>query len=267
MKFGHWPLPDTRYLHFASLDSTNQEALRRIGDGSGAPCWFLADAQSAGRGRQGRPWQSQPGNLFASLHVRLACPAPRLPQLSLVAGLAALTAIDGAFDGTDRLKAPCLKWPNDILLDGGKLCGILVESRGVAGTSGNIFDVVIGTGINIVDSPSSDQAFPATSLAAHGIVTSRDEMFLALAVTTDQWLRLWDGGAGFAGIRRQWLARACHLGRMVEIASGDVCRRGRFTTIDEDGALVIVDDQETQHRISSGHLLLVDAPVDTGTTQ
>jgi BirA family biotin operon repressor/biotin-[acetyl-CoA-carboxylase] ligase len=267
MRLGHWPLPHTRCLHFESLDSTNQEALRRIGDGSGAPCWLVADVQSAGRGRQGRHWHSQAGNLFASLHVRLACAAQLLPQLSLVAGVAALTAIDQACTAAGVASRPCLKWPNDILLGGGKLGGVLVESRSVAGSGGNIFDVVIGIGINIVGSPSDEQLFPATSLAAHDVPIGRDDLLVALAVATDHWLRRWNGGAGFGGIREEWLAHACHLGRNVEMVSGDERRRGRFATIDAGGALVLVDETGAQHRISSGHLQLVDAEVDTGTTK
>src|SRR6476646_7487966 len=107
------------------LGSTNAEALSLARQGESGPLWVVADRQTAGRGRRGRAWISEPGNLYASLLLTDPAPAERWPQLSFVAALAvydAVIAVASAF--APRL---AIKWPNDLLLDGAKFAGVLIE--------------------------------------------------------------------------------------------------------------------------------------------
>src|SRR6266481_4556190 len=120
------------------VDSTNAQALRLARAGERGPLWIVAKTQTAGRGRRGRTWVSEPGNLYASLLLTDPAPPERFPELSFVAALALHDAIGGRTPGlASRL---VLKWPNDLLIDRNKFAGILVEGEGVA--------VAIGVGVN-----------------------------------------------------------------------------------------------------------------------
>ena len=139
------------------LGSTNVEALKLAREGERGPLWIVAKRQTAGRGRRGRVWISEPGNLFASLLLTTEAPPDHRPQLSLVAALA---VHDALVEIADVLKPRlAIKWPNDLLLDGGKFAGILVEAEG-----GEEGAVAIGIGVNCVSHPL-DADYPANDLA------------------------------------------------------------------------------------------------------
>src|SRR5436309_2331589 len=152
-----------RLCRYEVVGSTNDEAkaLARAGAADGTLVW--AGEQSAGRGRRGRAWASPPGNLYLSLVLRPAAPPSRVAQLGFGAALGlgdALAALAGS------ALRPRYKWPNDLLADGRKLAGILLESETSA--SDRVDFVVVGIGVNILSAPA-DVEFPATSLAAQGI--------------------------------------------------------------------------------------------------
>src|SRR5262249_18700944 len=150
-----------RHVAHETIASTNTEALALARHGERGPLWVTAVTQSAGRGRRGREWVSQPGNLFATLLLADPCPSDCAPQLSFVAGLAVHDAVVETAGGlVSRLS---LKWPNDLLCDGAKLAGILIEGEG----SGAALNVAIGIGINCVHHPAGTE-YPATDLAAVG---------------------------------------------------------------------------------------------------
>ena len=139
-----------RLLRIEAVDSTNAEARRRAKVGEPGPLWIWSARQSQGRGRGGREWISRPGNLFASLLIGVNV-APRVAgQLALLAGIVAYDTIAKliAYEGRSEL---LLKWPNDILLAGEKLAGVLLEN--VGSTIENRSVVVIGTGINLASHP------------------------------------------------------------------------------------------------------------------
>ena len=138
------PLPQGyQYFWFDEIDSTNQEALRQCAGGQEPNSWFTAGQQTMGRGTKGNKWISQVGNLHASLLTRSSCRPEHLAQISILAALSAITAIEQLASNQFQLGDLCLKWPNDILLKGNKVCGILVESRPSAQTG--LFDIVIGS--------------------------------------------------------------------------------------------------------------------------
>jgi BirA family biotin operon repressor/biotin-[acetyl-CoA-carboxylase] ligase len=221
-----------RVDRLAAVDSTNAEALRRAQAGERGPLWILADVQTAGRGRSGRSWSSEAGNLHASLLLTLTLPQPMAYQLALVAGVAVFDAL-----GTAMHPAPAglrLKWPNDILIDGEKTGGILIESSTVGGT----LVAVIGIGLNVAAAPHGLDR-PATHLAAHGTCPEPHTLIRPLADCMGSWLAAWDEGRGFAAVREAWLNRAHPIGERLSINTGSERVLGAFAGLDPDGALLL----------------------------
>jgi len=228
-----------RVERLAAVDSTNAEALRRAQSGERGPLWILADMQTAGRGRSGRGWTSETGNLHASLLVTLALPQPLAYQLALVAGVAVFDAL-----GAATYPAPAglrLKWPNDILIGDAKAGGILIESSSIGGR----LAAVIGIGLNIVASPSLPDR-PATHLAAHGASPEPGVLLAAIAASLETWLAVWDEGRGFATVRQAWLNRALPIGERLSINTGPERVLGTFSGLDPEGALLLDVDGDVR---------------------
>jgi BirA family biotin operon repressor/biotin-[acetyl-CoA-carboxylase] ligase len=219
-------------ISYETIGSTNEEALGRARAGERGPLWITARRQDAGRGRRGRSWVSEPGNLYASLLLGDPSAPERAPQLSFVAALAAHDAVSALVPAFAPRAA--LKWPNDLLLDGSKFAGILVEAEG----TGASFAAVIGIGINCRHHPA-DTAYPVTDLAAAGADVAADALFDALAAATAFRLAQWDRGAGFAAIRADWLARAFGLGGEIGMRAGAHALTGHFESVDESGRLLL----------------------------
>ena len=151
-----------RHERFATVGSTNAEALARARNGERGPLWISAERQTAGRGRRGKAWSSPPGNLYATLLVIEPCASALAPQLSFVAGLAVHDTV--AETASKFATALELKWPNDLLLAGKKLAGLLIESES------RPFAVAIGFGVNCAMHPA-DTAYPATDLRSNPITS------------------------------------------------------------------------------------------------
>jgi len=227
----------------ATIDSTNDEALRRIEAGAGGGEVILAARQTAGRGRHGRSWDSPPGNLYLSATVDPPAGRPAA-ELAFVAGLAAAEAIEAATGGAVRIM---LKWPNDLMLGGRKLGGLLIEGASGAATP----TLALGLGVNLVGFPD-DAAYPATSLAEAGCPVAAEIVAHAFCERLDGWLRTWKID-GFAPVRTGWLARAAGLGGklVVELPDGKRCA-GLFLDIDGQGALVLQTENGTTRRVTAG---------------
>ena len=240
-------------LLLPNVDSTNAEALRRARSGARGPLWVLAERQSSGRGREGRVWASEPGNFFATLLMTLDCPSALLPQLSLVAGLAAIEAVCEA--SGDRLAGHrlTLKWPNDVMLDAAKLAGVLCESLR-AGSTGPVV-IALGTGINLASHPTN-LGRPVTHLSGAGVSVLPQQMLDVLATTTDRWLGRWQNGANFAAVREGWLRYGPRCGDRITIkAGGDVSDKtftGWFMGLGTDGCLQLADEGGKEHRFNFG---------------
>lgn len=220
-----------RLVHVEEIDSTNAEALRRAGTGEQGPLWIWADRQRQGRGRLGRKWVSESGNLYATLLVTMAIEPKVAAGLSIAAALAVLR--------TCRIHLPTLvrievKWPNDVLIDGQKAAGILVEST----VEGNAVALAIGCGLNLAHAPS-EVRYGATSLAAHGVSMMPAQALAALAARMDEVLRVWDRGAGFAVLKTQWLQHARGLGELVTVKVGEQSVQGYFEGLGDNGSLLL----------------------------
>jgi BirA family biotin operon repressor/biotin-[acetyl-CoA-carboxylase] ligase len=247
-----------RLASYDTIGSTSTEALERAKARDPGRLWVVAGQQTAGHGRRGRAWQTPSGNLAASLLLVLPVAQARTATLGFAAGLAMQEAVRAAAPevavrvALDDAEGPAarlrLKWPNDVLVDGAKVAGILLEAvaRGDGLTS-----VVIGIGVNVAHAPEG-LPYPVTSLATCGARTAPERLFEALS---DAWVaqeRAWDGGRGFPLIRRRWLDSAAGLGAPMAVKLGDEVFRGTFETIDEDGMLVMRAADGATRKIAAG---------------
>lgn len=218
-----------RLIAYDVIGSTNAEALAFARDGERGPLWITADQQSAGRGRRGRVWVSEPGNLYASLLLHDPAPSARRAELSFVTVLALYDAIVNATPtAAPRL---ALKWPNDLLLDGRKVAGILIEGAASDG-------VVIGIGVNCAHHPQ-DTETPATDFNTAGMPLDAAQLFQGLSGAMLDRLEQWARGEGFAMIRSDWLAHATGLGAPIVVRLPDRTLTGVFEDIDAAGCLVL----------------------------
>lgn len=223
-------------LTFETIGSTNDTAMALAREGRPDRCWLVARAQTSGRGRHGRTWASPPGNLYASLLLVDAVPIELAPQLGFVAGVALARALRALVAENARLK---LKWPNDILFDGAKLGGILLE--GTALPEGH-FASIIGIGVNCSSYPR-DLTYPATALAETSAAhAAPQDLFLALSAEVAHWLDVFAGGKEFAAIRREWLSLATGVGAPIKVSTPTRHLEGRFQTIDATGRLILENE-------------------------
>jgi BirA family biotin operon repressor/biotin-[acetyl-CoA-carboxylase] ligase len=211
----------------AETGSTNADMLMLAGSGAGEGLWLRAERQTGGRGRQGRAWSSPKGNLYASTLVRLRPHDPQAATLALVAAVA-LEEVVSAY--LPRKGVVAIKWPNDLLLDGAKLSGILLERADDA--------VVIGMGVNLAHHPT-DVERPATSLAAHGATPDPADFLETLADAFERWLGIWRV-EGLAPVRTRWLDRAHPVGTALTARLPDgTAFDGLFQGLDNEGALIL----------------------------
>jgi BirA family transcriptional regulator, biotin operon repressor / biotin---[acetyl-CoA-carboxylase] ligase len=239
-----------RLAAFATLSSSNTHALALARVGERGPLWITAAEQTDGRGRRGNPWESPPGNLYATLLLTDPAPPESAAQASFVSALAVHDAIIASAPGLRD--AVQLKWPNDVLCDGCKLAGILIEGEQAA----HGLAVAIGIGVNVRRHPDGT-AYPATDLVAAGVEASADGLFAALSAAMVQRLAQWRRGAAFGAIRNDWLERAAFKGdeMKVRLPSGELS--GRYETLDDRGCLMLRLRDGTLQAIAAGELFPV----------
>jgi BirA family transcriptional regulator, biotin operon repressor / biotin---[acetyl-CoA-carboxylase] ligase len=218
------------------VDSTLNEAVRMV-PGLAEPVWIMAHRQTAGRGRRGRSWVEPRGNLATTLVMAPEGAAGQVALRSFVAALALFDTCE-AICGASGL---ALKWPNDVLLNGGKLAGILLESSGKPGGVGHL---AIGIGVNLAKAPALGQVEggalrPVSLLAETGVMVAPGDFLTGLAAAYAVREQVFVA-QGFAPIRRDWLARAARLGEVITARAGNTTTRGRFETLDEAGNLVLM---------------------------
>lgn len=219
---------------FDSIDSTNDEAKRLARGGAPDNTLVWARSQSAGRGRGGRTWLSPPGNLYLSIVLRPESPTHRAVELGFVAAVALGAAIEELVGPDPRL---AFKWPNDVLFDGRKVAGILIEAESAA-EPGRLDWMVLGVGVNVRSHPE-ETAFPATSLAGEGCPPVTAEALRdAFAAQFLAWRGRWQD-EGFAPVRAAWLARAKGIGAQITVRLPNATLQGTFIDLDADGALLL----------------------------
>ncbi|MCW2338548.1 BirA family biotin operon repressor/biotin-[acetyl-CoA-carboxylase] ligase [Sphingobium sp. B2D3A] len=233
-------MPRERIHVVPETGSTNAD-LRAQADGWPDGHWLRAERQTGGRGRLGREWHSPTGNLYASTLIALRPDDPPVTGISLMMGIAvhdALASLAGA--------APILlKWPNDLLADGAKLAGMLLEREGRA--------IIAGVGINITSAPLlTDRATVALNALPGGASVTAETVLDALVLAVDRWLLFWRA-EGMAGLVPAWLARAHPLGTpLVVTGTADAPLHGRFAGLRGDGALMLACEDGSQAVVHSG---------------
>jgi BirA family transcriptional regulator, biotin operon repressor / biotin---[acetyl-CoA-carboxylase] ligase len=260
--------PDIRTV--AETGSTNADMLALASAGASEGSWLRAERQTNGKGRQGRAWDSPPGNLYASTLVRLRPPDPPAATLALVAAVALEEAVrvflaprhpgeswglpatqrtseakDPSFRWGDGLR---IKWPNDLLIDGAKLSGILLERAGEA--------VVIGIGVNLAHHPDLPDR-PTTSLAAQGAPVDPATFLDVLAEAFARWLARWRQ-EGLDPVRNRWLDSAHPVGTALATHLPDGSRvDGLFEGLDAEGALILREAGGNRRIIHAGDVFLL----------
>jgi BirA family biotin operon repressor/biotin-[acetyl-CoA-carboxylase] ligase len=237
-----------RRVAYVRLGSTNDEARRCAEAGAAATLVVTAEEQTAGRGQQGRVWHSPPGNLFFSLLLRPPVPAARSGELTFVAAVALVEALRPYLNGGRALRC---KWPNDVLIDGRKVSGILLEGSSL----GTRLDwIVAGIGLNLKYHPAGTP-WPATDLAEAGAApldfeTALEAVLGQFAGLYRRWL-----ADGFGVIAAAWDAVAYRRGEIVALDQGGGRQSGRLVGIDGQGALILETSTGTREAFSHGTLL------------
>ena len=208
-----WPEGHDRVI-LQETDSTLDEAQRRFAQGVSRPTWILALNQTAARGRRGRAWAMPAGNFATTLILPTGDPTDRIALRSFTTSLA---LFDACVAATGRVEGLALKWPNDVLLNGGKLAGSL-EPRAVP---------------------------PVALASVTGALVAPEEFLTFLAAAFARYETQF-ATYGFEPIRRAWLDRAAHLGNDITARTGTSETRGRFETIDATGQLILTTDAGRQ---------------------
>ncbi|MGN0903836.1 MAG: biotin--[acetyl-CoA-carboxylase] ligase [Alphaproteobacteria bacterium] len=231
-----------RYFYFPETESTNETA-KTLAAGIGSERIAVqAGRQTGGRGRRGRPWVSPPGNLYVSLAFRIKETA-RLGEFSFLTAIALAQAV---LRLKPELEIRC-KWPNDLLVRGKKLSGILLETDGRGGV---IDTLVIGVGVNVSSFPGDGMLYPVTSLAEEGCSASAGQVLEAFAERFEFFCRRREE-AGFAPVLSAWKERAYGIGGPVTVNLADRQIRGIFSGLDKDGALLLNKDGQ-EVKITAG---------------
>lgn len=230
-----WPEGVARHI-LETTDSTNAHAMR-LAPALAGPAWFLAQEQTAGRGRRARPWSSPRGNFHATLLMR---PTEAAPLVALRSFAAALALREALAELTGLETALALKWPNDVLLNGGKVAGILLES---ASFGDGVAHLAIGVGVNLIAAPDPSVLEPGaakvvTVLGETGHRVTPEGFLDLLAPAYARWEAVFVA-QGFAPLRQEWLAHAARLGEVIRARTGTQSREGRFETVDATGALIL----------------------------
>ena len=249
--------------------STNEEARHRLGERG--PLWITALSQTRGRGRMGREWISPQGNLYASLILHDPATVRRAPELAFVSALAVRDAVIA--------EAPALapklafKWPNDLLIDGEKCGGILIEGEARFDREEQFggLSVIVGIGVNCLSHPTvidfsppgermspESPHYPATDLLAHGADVPAPLLFQRLSATMVARIAQWKAGEGLASILSDWLAAAYGLGQEITVRCFAREKKGRFAGLDAAGRLLLGLPDDTVETIAAGDVFLFD---------
>jgi len=234
--------------YYQETGSTNDEAYRLGSKGAPEGTALIAESQSAGKGRMQRVWHSPAGaNIYTSIVLRPEFETIRAPQISIAAGVAVAETLGPYCPGK-----VWLKWPNDVLIGGKKVCGILAQMK----MSGNAIDfVVVGIGINVNLNP---EQFPpdiqkiATSLAIEaGCEISRLDLIIRLYENMAKWYRELVQN-GFGPVKEKWLGLSSMIGKPVSVMFREETVSGTALGLDDDCSLILLTDRDETVRVSAG---------------
>jgi BirA family biotin operon repressor/biotin-[acetyl-CoA-carboxylase] ligase len=235
-----------RLIALDAVESTNAFARGLAVEGDDDKIVVWAKRQTAGRGRYGRAWDSPDGNLYCSILLRPDCDIARAAQLSFLTAVA-LSDVVRDLVGTGHTVG--CKWPNDVLVEGAKIAGILLESQ----TTGlNLSTIVIGTGVNVTSHPPGEAVETrATSLRALGVEAEVRGVLEHYVARFAHWLVIW-AEQGFAPVRDAWLAHAAGLGQPIRVRLAKETIHGTFEGLDDTGGLVVATEGGDSRTITAG---------------
>jgi len=246
--------------HYSVLESTNKEAQQLVfSENVIFPGVIIADEQTAGRGRNGRKWTSQRGNIYLSIVVAPNAKEAYFPQISFVAALALRQTVASLLKKGTRCT---YKWPNDLLVEGNKIGGILLECT--KNTFGRGSLVIVGIGLNVAHHPVLEEGYRATHLLAHQRRNNAHlfDIPILAGLLCDYFfllLRQWEE-EGFAPIREKWLRHAAGIGTLIKVRLANQEYSGIFKGLSPEGACILslLDGQEIH--VTAGDVFLNDAP-------
>lgn len=234
----------------ADISSTNDVCLEHAQSGEMGGLWITASRQLGGRGRRGRTWVSEPGNLYASLLLLEDDQSFDFLTLPLVVSIALSGAIDSVLPtGASRSQ---IKWPNDVLINGAKVSGILLETEKLMNGKRAI---IIGCGVNIAHHPE-EGLYPTTSINSLGASISPQELFTQLYREMQQILDVWQQSDGIAIIRKLWLEKAAGIGESIRVNLPRQTLTGLFVGLADNGNLILRQDDGENVEISAGDVFL-----------
>jgi len=234
-----------RRIDLVECGSTNDEAARLARAGAGHGTIVIAARQHAGRGRDGRTWSSPPGGLYLSAVLRPALALADVPPLTLAIGVAVCDAARAA-----GAAAAALKWPNDVLVRGQKLAGVLVEAQS---QGGRLDAVIAGIGVNLAAQPDDPRAI--TLADASGAPVARDAFVATLLAEVERWIDRYVAG-GLDAIIPAWHDRMAP-GLAARATIDGAALVGEVAGLDRDGALLLRDPAGRLHRVRSGDVEVV----------
>ena len=230
------------------VGSTNDEVASRAEAGTREGLLVWAQRQTKGRGRQGRQWESPPGNLYCSLLLRPEVAPAAAAELGFVAGVAVRECVAGLIPSGQEVSC---KWPNDVLVGGAKIAGILLEAT----VTERATRVIVGVGINLINHPP-DTSYPATDLLSQtGETMEPAEVLRRLADSLLRWRKIWLT-QGFGSIRRTWLEHAAGLGKDITVQLPDQTLVGKFQSLDARGGLELRRPGGEVHVVNAGDVFL-----------
>ncbi|MDH5772981.1 MAG: biotin--[acetyl-CoA-carboxylase] ligase [Rhodospirillaceae bacterium] len=242
-------------LRLGGVDSTNLEARRQAESGASDKTVIWATSQSAGRGRRGRSWVSPEGNIYFSILLRLNGDVADAMQLGFVIANAIAESLSDFLPSGTKVET---KWPNDVLLNGKKISGILMESES-ANDGKTLKWLIIGVGINVCAHPGTGEGgIITTALIDEGFdfqPTSIAYILGDIVHKFDRGLTAWQKG-GFAPVRNAWLARAAGLGGEITVRLPNETISGTFKDLNEDGALVLGINNSVERLITAGDVFI-----------
>ena len=253
MSFGEYrrePAEGFRHIELDETASTNLECLERARAGDPGNLWITARRQLAGRARRGRSWVSEPGNLYASLLLIDPAPIDRLASLPLGVSLAVFEAVKAALPPGHDV---AIKWPNDVLVRGCKISGILLEGELL---KDGRYALVIGCGINVLHKPE-ETLYPVTSLAEEGAAVAPEILFVHLYQAMAGMLARWNRGEGTSRIVAEWRNVAAGIGRPITVNLPDRSIKGIFADIDEQGMLLLDTEDGRRQSVAAGDVFFL----------
>jgi BirA family biotin operon repressor/biotin-[acetyl-CoA-carboxylase] ligase len=232
----------------AQTGSTNDDAKVLARQGAAEGSIVQALCQTAGRGRQGNQWMSEPGNLYMSMILRPQVSAAQSGQLSFLAAVALAQTVQTLLPPAANI---ALKWPNDVLIEGHKAAGILLETESTSGKSA-IDWLVLGMGLNLCHAPAGAISLVQAGAGNTDVAAARDLLAGTVLTLYRHWQR-----EGFSAIRSAWLERAAHLGKTIRVRLPGEDFHAVFNGIDAQGALEITMENGAKRVIASGEVFAI----------